>query len=227
MSADPGSSLRVPVQARSQRTRRAIVAAARSEFERHGYAETTARTIADSAGVGTGTFYHYFPDKDAVLREIALERATYWRDELAALGLEEPGDGSDDALVSEGRRVLALLVERAVSYHRKDRGLHAVIAERRLSDPALDAVLADSERHTVATVSAALVSIGHDGDAETAAVMLFSLLEGAVHGHVLGTAFVSDERFSEGLVEALFRLAVPPNRFAVARPQSQSKRKGP
>jgi AcrR family transcriptional regulator len=227
VSIDPSSSLRVPVQARSQRTRREIVSAARREFEHRGYAETTARTIADAAGVGTGTFYHYFPDKDAVLREIALERTTYWRDELAALGLTEPGEQFDDALVSEARRVLALLVERAVSYHRKDRGLHAVIAERRLSDPALDGVLADSERHTVATISAALASIGHDGDAETAAVMLFSLLEGAVHGHVLGTAFVSDERFSEGLVEALFRVAVPPNRFTVTPSQRKSARKLP
>ena len=61
--------IRVPTQARAQRTRAALVAAAQNEFSEHGYAKTTAKRIAKAAGVSTGSFYQYFTDKDAVVRE--------------------------------------------------------------------------------------------------------------------------------------------------------------
>ncbi len=221
MSGDPASSVRIPavripVQARSQRARAAIVAAARREFEERGYAETTARTIADAAGVGTGTFYRYFQDKDAVLREIALERSTYWRDasaERAEIAAKTPGVPSPETV----RRSVASVVKHTISYHRTDRGLHAVIAERRLCDPELDELLVSFERDMVRGTMAALARTGRKGDTEAAAVMFFSLLEGAIHTHVLGKPFISDERFVEGLVDALFRLAVPGTQLSVAR----------
>ena len=46
------------------------MAAAEAEFTEHGYAQTTARSIAERAGVATGTFYQYFVDKD-VMRIVA------------------------------------------------------------------------------------------------------------------------------------------------------------
>ncbi len=209
------ATLRVPRQSRSLRTRAAIVSAAWAEFERRGYAETTAKSIAEAARVGTGSFYHYFPDKDAVLREIALERAEYWREQSESLAAPFPRGGGARGIVARGRARLARLVDLSIAYHRKDRGLHAVIAERRLSDDSLDRILSASERDAVARTAASLAHVGYDGDAEAAAIMMFSLLEGAVHGHVLGQAFISDARFSEGLVEALIRIAIPPSQLTV------------
>jgi len=52
-----------------------------------GYAQTTTKSIADRAGVAAGSFYQYFPDKDAVLRELAAIRLAGLRERIdRALG---------------------------------------------------------------------------------------------------------------------------------------------
>src|SRR5262245_34075000 len=71
----PSPEVRIPTQARAKRSRASLVTAAEREFEDRGYASTTARTIAERAGVAVGTFYQYFRDKDGVLHEIARCRA--------------------------------------------------------------------------------------------------------------------------------------------------------
>jgi AcrR family transcriptional regulator len=199
------AALRVPVQSRSHKTRATVIAAAKQEFSERGYAVTTAKSIAERAQVGTGTFYHYFPDKDAVLREIASERVRSMLERSAAIAA--PPSGSDHA--SEARDRLRNLASLYLEYHRADRGLHAVVSERRLCDPALDAIMAESEREAVRRISAVLVLWGRDGEVEVPAYMMFSLLEGAVHGHVLSQPLFSDERFVEGLAEGLLRIGLP------------------
>jgi AcrR family transcriptional regulator len=216
--------LRVPVQPRSQRTRAALVEAASREFSERGYASATAKSIAERARVGTGTFYHYFPDKDAVLRELATERVAYLLRHSSPLASAPlPGD---DPLAAAAAR-LTEVVERSVEYHRSDRGLHTVIAERRLCDSSLDAILVASEREAVAQFETSLSLSGYEGDAETAALMMFSLLEGAIHGHVLTQAVVSESRFVNGLVEALIRIGYPRPPVAPVLPSVPSRRLEP
>ncbi|HMJ55355.1 MAG TPA: TetR/AcrR family transcriptional regulator [Polyangiaceae bacterium] len=205
----PDPALRVPVQSRSRETRAALIRAASKEFSRHGYAEATAKSIALAANVGTGTFYHYFPDKDAVLREISRSRVSYLLQQSAAIEGAPSGDLTLEQLVGDGRSRLTRLVTLYVDYHRADRGLHRVLTERRLCDPELDSIMMASEKEAVSRFAAVLQLWGNDGDVETTAFMLFSLLEGAVHGHVLGEAMVSDDRFVRGLVEAMLRIALP------------------
>ena len=199
------AALRVPVQSRSQKTRAAVITAAMQEFSDRGYAITTAKSIAERADVGTGTFYFYFPDKDAVLREIAAERVRWMLEKSAAIGA--PPSGED--LYSDARERLRQLTLLYLDYHRADRGLHAVITERRLCDPAVDTIMAESEREAVRRLSTVLARWGHEGEPEVPAYMMFSLLEGAVHGHVLSQPLLSDEAFIDGLVEGLLRLAAP------------------
>jgi len=205
----PDPALRVPVQSRSQKTRAALIRTASQEFSRHGYAEATAKSIALAANVGTGTFYHYFPDKDAVLREISRARVSYLLEQSAAIEGAPPCDLTLEELVRDGRSRLTRLVTLYVDYHRADRGLHRVLTERRLCDPELDAIMMASEKEAVRRFAAVLERWGNDGDLETTAFMLFSLLEGSVHGHVLGGPIVSDDRFVRGLVEAMLRIALP------------------
>lgn len=57
----------VPRQARSLRTRQALVDAAVTEFTRRGVANTRIQDIVSAAGVSWGTFFHYFPRKEDVL----------------------------------------------------------------------------------------------------------------------------------------------------------------
>ncbi|MGH7438542.1 MAG: TetR/AcrR family transcriptional regulator [Polyangiaceae bacterium] len=217
------AALRVPVQSRSHKTRAAVIEAAMQEFSERGYAVTTAKSIAERAQVGTGTFYFYFPDKDAVLREIAAERVRWMLERSAAIGA--PPSGEDVA--SDARQRLRRLTLLYLDYHREDRGLHAVITERRLCDPAVDAIMAGSEREAVRRLSAVLTRWGCEGAAEVPAYMMFSLLEGAVHGHVLSQPLLSDATFVAGLVEGLFRLVAPslPTPATLATPAKPRARK--
>ena len=199
----------MPLQSRSHKTRAALIRAAGKEFSQHGYAEATAKSIASAAKVGTGTFYHYFPDKDAALREICRARVAYLLDESAAIESAPFCEPSLAEFVRDGRARLTRLVALYVDHHRADRGLHRVLTERRLCDPELDAIMMASEKEAVRRFAAVLARWGHDGDVETTAFMLFALLEGAVHGHVLGAPVVSDDRFVRGLVEGMLRIALP------------------
>lgn len=200
---------RVPQQRRSMRTRAAVIEAARSEFSERGYASATSKTIARRAGVSVGSLYQYFSDKDQILREIAQARAEL----IAARTLEAllPTEGASPAAVgaSELRQQFRAVVDVVVEQHRSDPGLHAVLTERRHADPALDAISSAFERGLVESGAVLLESWGHTGDALATAFILFSMIEGAVHTHVLGGAIVSDERLYDTLLDALVRVALP------------------
>src|SRR5437867_12551461 len=51
----------------SPANREAILSAAKTYFERHGYEGSTIRGIADAAGVDPALLYHYFGSKDQLL----------------------------------------------------------------------------------------------------------------------------------------------------------------
>lgn len=202
---------RVPVQARAQRTRREILAAAGEEFGKRGYAMTTAKSIASRANVATGTFYHYFSDKDAVLRELVATR-------VAAIETSMVGTRADAAIHGDAADALTALRHRVrkdvrsyMDYHVRQRGLHAVLSERRLCDPALDALVTEAERRGIRRIAESLQQWGFEGDRKATAFMIFSLLDGAVHSHVLGQPSVSDARFVEALVTAILRIAASPH----------------
>lgn len=209
------AELRVPVQARSVRTRGDLIGAARQEFAARGYALTTAKTIAARARVGIGTFYHYFPDKDALLRVIVQERVERLERGLISLDLELPRTGRvGTELFAELRRRIRQDIESYVAYHRADKGLHAVISERRLCDPEIDAIMSAVEQRGIRRAAQALERWGTRSDAQAAAFMLFSLIDGAVHNHVLGQPALSDARFVDALLQAALRIGVPPRILA-------------
>jgi len=62
-----------PASARGRRTRDALVAGARTVFERDGYADARITDITAEAGVGTGSFYTHFAGKDEVFAAVMAE----------------------------------------------------------------------------------------------------------------------------------------------------------
>src|SRR5437868_1005234 len=56
--------------------RAAILDAATEVFAEVGYGATTVRDIVRRTDLATGTFYNYFPDKEAVLHALLDEAAT-------------------------------------------------------------------------------------------------------------------------------------------------------
>lgn len=204
-------ALRSPVQARAQRTRAALLEAAVAEFDACGYAGTTAKSIAARAGVATGSFYQYFTDKDAVLRELARTRSERLADSLGASGTGGAADtgepGRSELHAARARRVLTGMIRRVLAYHRQETGLHAVLTERRHADAALDAITAEAERGLMRRIEADLRRWGAGGDVRALSFVIFSMVEGAVHTHVLGAREVSDRRLVAALGDAVVALA--------------------
>jgi AcrR family transcriptional regulator len=64
--------------------RAAILAAGREVFAELGYGAATVRDIIRRTDLASGTFYNYFPDKEAVFRAILAESATEMRARVRA-----------------------------------------------------------------------------------------------------------------------------------------------
>lgn len=201
------------MQARAVQTRAALFAAAKVEFSTRGYEATTALSIAKRARTAAGSFYQYFPDKDAVLREIASERlgevsAAIDPLELAETAAFESGwEGA--ALLEAARSQFDAIVRGVTALHRDDPGLHAVLTQRRHCDPDLDALTSRAESALVNRFATLLDRLEHPADSEALAFVLFGMVEGSVHAHVMGEPIVSDERLFSTLVNALLSLALP------------------
>ncbi len=197
--------LREPLQDRSRRTRAALLEAGAREFSERGFQATTSKSVAARAGVATGSFYEYFQDKDAVLREIARERlGRITQESLAAVALE-PGNAQRPTRAALEAR-LSHVVAVVMREHRADPGLHAVLTERRHADADLDALTSEGERLLLDSVEKLLERWGYEGDLRASAFVLIAAVEGAVHAHVLGKPAVSDARFLRALAAALGRL---------------------
>jgi AcrR family transcriptional regulator len=60
----------VPATSRGRRTRERLLDAAAVVFERDGYLDTKIVDITETAGVSSGTFYTYFPSKEAIFTAV-------------------------------------------------------------------------------------------------------------------------------------------------------------
>ena len=63
-------SLSEPTTDRGRRTREVLIRAARRVFEKKGFLDARISDITRAARVSYGSFYTYFPSKEAVLREV-------------------------------------------------------------------------------------------------------------------------------------------------------------
>jgi AcrR family transcriptional regulator len=82
----------VTLTLRGQRTRAALVKAARTVFERRGYHDTRVVDITKAAGVAYGTFYTYFDSKELVFSEVVAELYRDFRAESSSDPEVTPND---------------------------------------------------------------------------------------------------------------------------------------
>jgi AcrR family transcriptional regulator len=165
----------IPTQARARLKRDALIRAATDNFQQCGYESTTAKTIAQCAGVATGTFYQYFHNKDDILRTIAKQRFEFLFDHV-----EPPTASIDNSTVTETfQRILTLIYD----FHQRDPQLHQVLEHRRTCDSHLATILNDGEAILEERVLRFVQSFNVT-DATTVAFNLFAMAEGLVHRHV-------------------------------------------
>lgn len=85
---------RAALTQRGRKTRQAVLDAAEVEFGRAGFAAASIVDITRRAGVAQGTFYTYFPSKEAVFGELVRTLSHRLREEiaLAVAGLDQRAD---------------------------------------------------------------------------------------------------------------------------------------
>lgn len=198
---------RIPVQSRARKTRAGLLAAGERLFASAGYEGATAKAIAAEAGVATGSFYQYFTDKDSLLHELARERSA----RLLAHGREAFAQVNERAELEmdspAARAALRGVIEVVLKLHQDDRGLHAVLEQRRLTDPVLAEIMRGAERAYQEMLMMVLTQSGFAGDVEATAFTLLYMVEGVIHGHVLGQRVVSDARMLSALSDGVLAIA--------------------
>jgi len=91
------------------RNRKAILLAAREAFCEIGFGATTVRDIIRRTELATGTFYNYFPDKEALLHELIAEFQVELRRRVHEA--REAAETLEDLLRSAFRACFELFVE--------------------------------------------------------------------------------------------------------------------
>jgi AcrR family transcriptional regulator len=178
MSVDGLSPRKAPRQRRSHHTVDRIVESAARIFDEAGYPSTTTNEIAAEAGVSIGSLYQYFPNKDAILVEIARRHVT---SSLAALdelfkcfGAHMPLD-----------QLIAGVINVLIDQHEYDR-LHLLIAHRAPRSPELDEELERAQQHLVAVTERLLEQHAPTGrDRLLAAQLVVAVLHAAIHDVIL------------------------------------------
>lgn len=174
-----------PKQQRAIRKRNALLAAAFAEFSTRGFEATTAKSIADRAGVATGTFYQYFHNKDDALLEITRQRFEQLQEHLQvpAASLELAASPAQGSEAGDLQQIFQQALGFLYDFHQQEAGLHEVLEYRRRVDPALAALMDEGEAVLMERVRAFVARFVRE-QVETTAFCLFSMAEGIVHRHV-------------------------------------------
>ncbi len=122
-----------PRQARSRATFDAILEAGARVLVREGYDRASTNRIAEVAGVGIGSLYEFFPNKDAIFTEL---RRRLNEDMLAFVSR-----AMEEAIELPVREAVARTVELLVRAHAVNPRLHIA-----LKDQVPDEALADQSR---------------------------------------------------------------------------------
>ncbi len=94
MSTDQSHRRAVPAQRRSAETVDLILRVSLELLDSHGLQAFNTNAVAAKARINVGTVYHYYPDKNAILRQL-FERHELQRSEWVAGRLEELVDTDD------------------------------------------------------------------------------------------------------------------------------------
>jgi len=110
---------------KKQETRQSLMEAAYRLFKEDGYDATTVKDITDEADVAKGTFFNYFPTKEAVLPAIAAHRLEQLAEALT------PERGAPDSPVARIKLALRLVAEDPLCDQQLAQRLFSAIMRRR------------------------------------------------------------------------------------------------
>jgi AcrR family transcriptional regulator len=203
-----------PVQQRSRETVEAILEAARQVFAAHGYAGGTTNRIAQRAGVSIGSFYQYFPNKDAIvvaLMERHMTETTAMYEQLMT-----KADGAD----LEVEEIVRHFVMSMLTIYQKEPSYYRVIFEeapRPLGIHAARARIHEAVAQALATQIGRLVSTKLR-DPVVSAHLLVEVATSSIRHFVLHPPpGLQPDVFAEELVAMIMAYLVPPGTPTVAQ----------
>lgn len=164
-----------PGQRRSRDTVDVLLEAAAQMFTREGLAATTNR-IAERAGVSIGTLYQYFPNKHAMLQELAVRHLLGGGEQLGQVfvrlrATEPPFD-----------ETMRAIIDVVVDLHRERPALHALLHRVAPRLPGELAALRAFEDYLVDEIGYHLERCGRGGDdAALTARTLVHVVDAQVH----------------------------------------------
>ena len=176
--------------------RREICEAARRVFARSGVAGTGLAHVAEAAGMGRSSLYHYYPDKTSLLRDLTQQVLD---DELSVFVTMLRGEGSPSERVEKLARLLVALFDHYAASFRMVFDLRLRDAER--FRPFFRSV----RREFAALIREGQASGEFDAtlDPEPTAATLIGAIDGLLFQH-----FADEQAFDlEGLSDAVVRVA--------------------
>lgn len=196
---------RTPRQARSLRTREALLKAAGEQFIAKGYAGVTADEIAAAAGVSVGAFYNYYRNKRQILMALAQRRLgdifTHLR--LARLDLAN----------KDHHRVIRKAIISIIAGDQGP-GLRGVWQQLMSLEPELAPTQAIIRRYALDQLERQLLIAQEQGalwpglDAPATALAIFAMLDAL---SVRRDKDLPDERLVESVTTLIERALFPPN----------------
>ncbi|MFF8789395.1 TetR/AcrR family transcriptional regulator [Streptomyces sp. NPDC015125] len=192
-----------PKQVRGELTRERILTAAAQVFAEFGYAAGTTNRIAERAHVSIGSLYQYYPNKDAILVELAARHLDAGENLLRRqqeCGLPDTVEGAMRALV----RV-------AIENHLDDPQLLRVMIEEVPKSPELLRKVQEYEQARVAYMRELLVRYPEVrvGNVHMAAQIVVNSVELIVHKVIATREAVDLQQFEGELVAMLTRYLAP------------------
>ena len=187
--------------------RAAILAAGREQFADRGYDAIGVRDIVRGTALASGTFYNYFPDKEAVFRAIVEEFGAEARRRVRAA--RRSATGADDFLESGFRAFFEFIVADPVTFAFLRRNLSTI--RERFGDAVLPAGLGELEED----IRAAIAS-GDLPDADVGYLAHAMLAIGLELGQELAERTPPDVEGATAFATALFTRGVGglPHRYA-------------
>lgn len=133
---------------KGRRTRALLLRAARSVFERDGYADARVTDIASAAGVSHGSFYTYFESKLHIFRELSAEVTAEMLEALAVPAADEDG-------LTDFPTRLDVSNRHFLDVYRKNAGLMKLIEQQAGVDPEVGRTRTASRRAHVERITRA------------------------------------------------------------------------
>ena len=183
MTSDPGR----PLRADAERNRRLILETADRMFMARGFG-VTLNEVAHEAGVGVGTVYRRFPDRQTLIDALFTERFTRYRS-LAAAG--QDGD--------PGRALRRYLLD-AAHWRARDRALEDILANASLTHPPIARMRDDLGRAVDGLVARAVAAGAVRADFASADVYTFLFIVGAVADRTREAAPEAWRRYADVLL---------------------------